>query len=606
DMFIFILSFFTAFFIRFEGIPKGIYLKQLLILFPYLAFFRLILFYILSIYSIVWRYISITDVISIVKASLPLSIILFLGRLFLPDNLSFLRLPLSVISLDFLLVLTGSLGVRMARRFVSELSERKRYKNSQTQIKSLRTLLIGAGNSGNMVVKELNQRKDLGIHVVGFIDDDPKKLNAVIQGVKVLGTTARIPDIARKLSIEEAIITIANASSKDIRRIVGICERTDIRVKIVPGLFEILNEKVSVSKIRDVNIDDLLGRSVINFISRLPEFVNHYQNKGLLITGAGGSIGSELCRQLASFRPKELVLLDKDENSIYEIDVELNSQHNESKITPFIADIRNFERLKYAFEKYRPEIIFHAAAHKHVPLMELNIPEAILNNIIGTINISRLATEYQAERFVFISTDKAVNPTSVMGATKKIGEIIIQESASKSNTKYSCVRFGNVLGSRGSVVPLFQRQITRGGPITITHPDMKRYFMSISEAVQLIIQAGTLGDKGEVFVLDMGEPIKIHELAKDILKLSGLAEDDIEIKYVGIRPGEKLYEEILIDEEKAKATQFEKIFMAPPIEIDKNKFSQKLNELIMAAQACDEDKVIGCLKDMEIAYNSQR
>lgn len=606
DVSIFIFSLVAAFFIRFEGIPEGIYLRQLLLFFPCLAFLRLMLFYIFSVYSIVWRYISITDVLSIVKACLPLSIILFLGRLFLPDNLSLLRLPLSVISLDFLLVLTGTLGVRMVRRLVSELSERERFKNSQAQIKSLRTLLIGAGNSGNMVVKELNQRKDLGIHVVGFIDDDPNKLNTVIQGVKVLGTTARIPDIARKLSIEEAIITIANASSKDIRRIVGICEKTNIKVKIVPGLFEILNEKVSVSKIRDLNIDDLLGRSVINFKNRLPEFVNHYQNKTILITGAGGSIGSELCRQLTSLKPKDLILLDKDENSIYEIDFELNSQHNEFNITPFIADIRNLERMKYAFERYRPEVIFHAAAHKHVPLMEFNIPEAILNNIVGTINISRLASEYCVNRFVFISSDKAINPTSVMGATKKIGEIIIQKSAANSNTKYSCVRFGNVLGSRGSVVPLFQKQIARGGPVTITHPDMRRYFMSISEAVQLIIQAGTLGDKGEVFVLDMGEPIKIRELAKDILKLSGLAEDDIEIKYVGVRPGEKLYEEILVDEEKAKATQFEKIFMTPPIEIEKEKFPNKLSDLIEAAQAGDENKVIECLKNMGIGYNSYR
>jgi FlaA1/EpsC-like NDP-sugar epimerase len=308
---------------------------------------------------------------------------------------------------------------------------------------------------------------------------------------------------------------------------------------------------------------------------------------------------------LAGFKPRELILIDKDENSIYEIDLELNSQPVKFKITPFIADIRNLKRLKYIFEKYQPEIVFHAAAHKHVPLMEFNISEAILNNILGTRNVSRLAAEHQVEKFIFISTDKAVNPTSVMGATKKIGEIIIQEDALKSGTKYSCVRFGNVLGSRGSVVPLFQKQIALGGPLTITHPDVKRYFMSISEAVQLIIQAGTIGNKGEVFVLDMGEPIRIQELARDLIKLSGFAEDYIEIKYVGMRPGEKLYEEILIEEEKAKATQFEKIFIAPPIDIDIDKFSNNLNELIRAAHACDENKVIECLKKMGIEYNSQ-
>jgi FlaA1/EpsC-like NDP-sugar epimerase len=477
---------------------------------------------------------------------------------------------------------------------------------SRGKVIGRKTLLIGAGDAGNMVIKELKQRTDLGIDVVGFIDDDPKKFATVIQGIKVLGNTTQVPQLVKKLKIDEAIITIVNASSKDIKRIVGVCKGTKIKVKIVPGLFEILDDIVRFSKIREINIDDLLGRSVVHFKNRLPEIVNQYQDKKILITGAGGSIGSELCRQLANFVPKELILVDKDENSIYEIDFELNSQHTEFKITPFIADIRNLERLKYAFDKYRPEVIFHAAAHKHVPLMEFNIPEAILNNIQGTINISRLADEHQVQKFIFISTDKAVNPTSVMGASKKIGEMIIQENASKSNTKYSCVRFGNVLGSRGSVVPLFQKQIAQGGPITITHPEVRRYFMSISEAVQLIIQAGTLGDKGEVFVLDMGEPITIQELAKDLLRLSAVAEDDIEIKYVGMRPGEKLYEEILIDEEKTNATQFEKIFMAPPIEIDRNKFSQNLNELIMAAQACDENKVIECLKDMEIGFNSQR
>jgi FlaA1/EpsC-like NDP-sugar epimerase len=494
----------------------------------------------------------------------------------------------------------------MARRIVWELSERERLENGRAGLKKKRTLLVGAGAAGNMVVKELKQRPDLGIEVKGFIDDDPRKLNTEIQGVKVLGNTSQIPETIRKLNIDEAIITIANASSKDIRRITALCERSKIKLKIVPGLFEILDGKVRVSKIREIDIDDLLGRSVVSFRNHLPEIVGHYRDKKILVTGAGGSIGSELSRQLANYRPRELILLDKDENSIYEIDCELNSQDNQITITPFIADIRNFERLRCAFHKYRPEVIFHAAAHKHVPLMESNVSEAILNNILGTQNVSGLARESQVERFIYISTDKAVNPTSVMGASKKIGEILIQEDSSRSKTRYSCVRFGNVLGSRGSVIPLFQKQIARGGPLTITHPDVKRYFMSISEAVQLIIQAGTLGNKGEIFVLDMGELIRIQDLAKDLLRLSGMTEDDIEIKYVGMRPGEKLYEEILIDEEKAKATQFERIFMAPPIEVDMSNFSPRLSELIQAAQACDDNKAIECLIEMGIGYSSQR
>jgi FlaA1/EpsC-like NDP-sugar epimerase len=608
DIFIFIFSYFAAFFIRFEGIPDPINLKQLLILFPYVALARLLCFYFFSIYSIVWRYISIIDVISIFKALFPVTTILFLGRIFLPNKFPLLKLPLSVIALEFLLVLIGTLGVRMIRRLTSELSERVRLEDKGGSLKKKRTLLIGAGDAGNMVIKELRQRKDLAIEVEGFVDDDPRKFNTVIQGAKVLGNTAQIPEIVKNLNIDEAIITIANASSKDIRRIVDICKGTKVKVKIVPGLFEILDEKIKITKIREINIDDLLGRSVVSFTHHLPEVTNHYKNKRILVTGAGGSIGSELCRQLATLWPTELILMDKDENSIFEIDSELNSEFRESKykLTPLVADIRNYERLIFLFEKYQPKVIFHAAAHKHVPLMEYNISEAILNNVLGTGNVAHLADRYEVENFVFISTDKAVNPTSVMGASKKIGEIIIQELASKSKTKFSCVRFGNVLGSRGSVIPLFQRQITQGGPITITHPDVERYFMSISEAVQLIIQAGTIGNCGEIFVLNMGDPIKIKDLAKDLIKLSGFAEDDFEIKYIGLRPGEKLFEEILIDEERTKVTQFEKIFIAPPIEIDSEKFTKKLADLLKAAKECEDKRIVECLKEMDIGYNSER
>jgi FlaA1/EpsC-like NDP-sugar epimerase len=608
DIFIFIFSYFLSFIIRFEGIPDAINLKQLLILFPCIALARVLSFYIFSIYSIVWRYISIFDAISIAKASIPVTAILFLGRLFLPSRLSILRLPLSVIALEFLFVLLGTLGIRMIRRLVYELSEMEKFEGKVGKPENKRTLLIGAGNAGNMVIKELKQRKDLGIEVAGFIDDDPKKLNSVIQGVKVLGNTDQLPEVIKNLNIHEAIITMANASSKDIRRIVNICEGTKINVKIVPGLFEILNGKIKVSKIRKVNIDDLLGRSLVTFKNYLPEVISHYRNKKILVTGAGGSVGSELCRQLVTLKPKEIILIDKDENSIFEIDSELKSKlyDHKYKLNPLITDIRNFERLKVIFEKHRPEIVFHAAAHKHVPLMECNVSEAILNNISGTRNIALLSDLYGAKTFIYISTDKAVNPTSVMGASKKIGEIIIQEIASKSNTKYSCVRFGNVLGSRGSVVPLFQKQIAQGGPITVTHPDIQRYFMSISEAVQLIIQAGTIGNCGEIFVLDMGELIKIKDLAKDLIKLSGFTEDDFEIKYTGLRPGEKLYEEILIDEERTKVTKFEKIYIAPPIEIDNDKFLRKLNDLLQAANECNEERIIECLKEMEIGYNSNR
>ena len=370
-------------------------------------------------------------------------------------------------------------------------------------------------------------------------------------------------------------------------------------------MFELLNERVKISKIREIRIDDLLGRSVVSFEDHLPSIRKHYENRRILITGAGGSIGSELCRRLAMMKPKDLLLLDKDENGIFEIENELKSRYRQIKATPLISDIRNRDLLNVVFEKFRPEVAFHAAAHKHVPLMEHNVSEAIKNNIIGTRNLARLADQYALQSFIYISTDKAVNPSSVMGATKKIGEIIIQEIAQQSQTHFSCVRFGNVLGSRGSVVPLFQKQISQGGPITITHPDVKRYFMSISEAVQLIIQAGTIGHKGEIFVLDMGEPIRILDLAKDLIKLSGFSEEDFEIKITGLRPGEKLFEEILIDEEKDRVTQFQKIYIAPPIQIDGSKFAASLNNLLAAADALNEDEIRCCLKAFGIGYNSE-
>lgn len=373
-------------------------------------------------------------------------------------------------------------------------------------------------------------------------------------------------------------------------------------VKIVPGLYEMLDEKIKITKIREVNIDDLLGRSVIKFDNQHPEIINTYQNIRILISGAGGSGGSELCKQLSFLSPKELILVDKDENSIYEINLELNAELKVFACVPIIANIKNLDRMRFIFDRHQPEIVFHAAAHKHVPLMENNISEAILNNVIGTHNLVQLSIENSVERFIFISTDKAINPTSVMGATKKIGEIMIQEAAAKNAVRFSCVRFGNVIGSRGSVVPLFQKQIANGGPITLTHQDMRRYFMSIAEAVQLIIQAGILGSKGEIFALDMGTPIKIADLAKELIKLSGHKEDDIDIKIIGLRKGEKLYEEILIDEERAKATQFKKIFIAPPVEIDKAIFWNKLEELCFMAKSNNEPRILNILKEMGIGY----
>jgi len=605
DVGILAFSWIASYFIRFEGVPSGPYagyVNQMLILLPAVVLARILLFYVFSVYDIIWRYISIRDALIILKATAPLTIVLTALRLFAPQNLASLRVPISIVFIEFLLVLLGTGAMRAMRRLVFEEKARERLSSKNGQ-QPRTVLLIGAGDAGNLILKELQQRADLGMNVIGFLDDDPEKKGKNIQGVRVLGDTARIPEIAQAYSIDEAIITIVNASSKDIRRIVDICQGAGLKVKIVPGLFEILDEKITITKVREINIDDLLGRSIFQLEKHLPVVSRFYRGKRILVTGAGGSIGSELCRQLAAMEPREIILLDKDENSIFEIDNDLKARGEDGvHIHPVIANIKNGDRLRVLFEKYRPEVVFHAAAHKHVPLMELNIAEAVLNNVLGTINVVETAASFGVERFIFISTDKAVNPTSVMGATKKVGEVVVQDVAKTSETKFACVRFGNVLGSRGSVVPLFQKQIARGGPVTITDPKMRRYFMSIAEAVHLIIQAGTLGEKGEIFVLDMGQPIKIVDMVKTLIRLSGHQEDDIEIRYIGARPGEKLFEEILIDEERTRSTKFEKIFIAPPVETLNGNAMKETGAIIEAAAAGDEGRIIQGLMGMGIGF----
>jgi FlaA1/EpsC-like NDP-sugar epimerase len=601
DLIVFALSLFAAYFIRFEGVIPDEFIRQIAVLLPYIIIARAISFQSFSVYKIVWRYISIHDVWRILKGILPVTALLILARYFAPQRLAMLRIPISVITLEILLIFLGTSGIRMVRRITMEITQREsltRRRNGAVK----RVLLIGAGDAGNMVAKELSQRTDLGMEVEGFVDDDPKKFNAVIQGVRIFGSTAQIPEIVKRLKIDEAIITITNASSREIRRIVEMCEGAGVKVKIVPGLFEMLDDRVKITKIREVNIDDLLGRNVVDIETHHPDVEKHYRGKRILVTGAGGSIGSELCRQLCTYWPKELILIDKDENSIFEIDNELEGCAKGLRVTPIISNIKNEKLLETIFTKFRPEVIFHAAAHKHVPLMEFNVSEAILNNVQGTLNVAKLADRYGAGSFIFISSDKAVNPTSVMGATKKIGEIIVHDIASKSGTKFSCVRFGNVLGSRGSVVPLFQKQIARGGPVTVTHPDVERFFMSIAEAVSLIIQAGSIGTKGEIFVLDMGKMVKINDLARDLIRLSGFKDDDIEIEYTGLRAGEKLYEEIMIDKERDRITEFEKIFIAPPVEYVNSDLEKRLEELVALAEKGEDAEIIRHFQEMGIGY----
>jgi FlaA1/EpsC-like NDP-sugar epimerase len=606
DMGIFCLAFMAPFVIRFEGVPTDPEITgQIMMLLPFVVLARAMSFGLFSVYLTIWRFVSVRDAIRIIIALMPTTILLFVGRLALPATLPFFRLPLSIISMEFMFSLIGTLGVRVFWRIYTEELNRDRLRLDAGAHTHARTILIGAGAAGNMVAKELLNRTDLGTIIIGFIDDNLKQVGKRVQGIPVLGSTSQIPAIARKHGVQEAVITIANASSRELRRITDLCAKAGLKTRIVPGLFELLDERVKVTRVREVNIDDLLGRSIFNLDNHFDELSAVYRGKRILVAGAGGSIGSELCRQLVTFGPSEIILLDKDENSIFEIDNDLKASVAKGPVIhPVIASIMNADRLRTLFDKYRPEIVFHAAAHKHVPLMEINISEAVLNNVVGTNNLVDTARLSNVERFLFISSDKAVNPTNVMGATKRIGEVIVQEVAKASSTKFACVRFGNVLGSRGSVIPLFQKQIAKGGPVTVTHPDVRRYFMSIPEAVRLIIQANTLGGKGEVFVLDMGEPIKILDMVKTLIRLSGHGEGEIEIRFVGMRPGEKLHEEILVEKEKSLTTKFDRIYVVPATEVLVGR-QFELSGIISAAIEGDRARILEHLGNMGIGFHRE-
>jgi FlaA1/EpsC-like NDP-sugar epimerase len=452
-----------------------------------------------------------------------------------------------------------------------------RYRTQNRQ--RTRVLIVGAGDAGAMIARELQHRYYDSKQLVGFIDDDRSKHNHILFGVKIFGNRKAIRKVVANYRIQEIIIALPSASGKQLRRIIYECKKTNCEVKILPGLYELIDGKVSIQQVRNVDLEDLLRRESVKLdIARITGYLT---GKTVLVTGAGGSIGSELCRQIAALSPKNLILLGKGENSIYEIHRELLEKYPILQIEPVIADVRDRERIERIFDYYHPQVIFHAAAHKHVPLMELQPDEAVRNNIFGTKNLVEAADEFGAEMFIFISTDKAVNPTSVMGVTKRVAELILQNMNQNSKTIYAAVRFGNVLGSRGSVVPLFKKQIAKGGPVTITHPDMKRYFMTIPEAVQLVLQAGSMARGGEVFVLDMGEPVKIVDMVCDLIKLSGLEPDiDIAIRYTGLRSGEKLFEELLTAEEGTTATHHQKIYQANIKKVN----SEKLQWGLMALQ----------------------
>ena len=439
-------------------------------------------------------------------------------------------------------------------------------------------MIIGAGEAASAIIKEITTSQYLDGKIVCAIDDNTSKIGSYIQGVKIVGNRYDIKASVDKYTVTDIIIAIPSTTKKDLKPILDICKETNCSLKILPGMYQLINNQVSVSKLRNVEIEDLIGRDVIELDTE--SIMNYVSNKVVLVTGGGGSIGSELCRQIVKHNPKQLIIVDIYENNAYDIQQELLRKYPQLDLVVLIGSVRNTDRMEYIFKKYRPELLYHAAAHKHVPLMEVSPNEAIKNNVFGTLNMVKLSDKYGVRKFVQISTDKAVNPTNIMGASKRICEMIIQTYNNRSKTEFVAVRFGNVLGSNGSVIPLFKKQISQGGPVTVTHPDIIRYFMTIPEAVSLVLQAGALAEGGEIFVLDMGEPVRIAELANNLIRLSGYTPGrDITIEYTGLRPGEKLFEELLMDEEGLSDTANKMIHVGKPIPLDEDRFLCDLEEL---------------------------
>ena len=535
------------------------------------VFVTLIIFYIFRLYNSVWRYASDTEMVNVVIAvticSIMQPVIFWLLGTYVPRSFPFFYG-------FFMAIFTG--GVRFSYRFL-RMVQNKRLNHFNTPERQ-NYMIVGAGASGNAILQEVQSSKYLSMHVACFIDDNPGCQGKYLRGVPIVGGREKIAESVEKYDVDEIIIAIPSASRSELKPLLEICKETGRRIQILPGMYQIIKGDVNVSNLREVQIEDLLGRDPIEV--NVDEIIGYVRDKVVLVTGGGGSIGSELCRQVARHSPRRLVILDIYENNAYEIQQELRRDYPELDLEVLIGSVRNTMRVDEIFREYRPDIVYHAAAHKHVPLMEDSPNEAIKNNVFGTLKVAAAADRYGTGRFVMISTDKAVNPTNIMGASKRICEMVIQNMNRKSRTEYVAVRFGNVLGSNGSVVPLFKKQIEQGGPVTVTHPDIIRYFMTIPEAVSLVLQAGAYAKGGEIFVLDMVEPMKILDLAKNMIKLSGYrVNEDIRIEFTGLRPGEKMYEELLMQEEGLKETANRMIYIGRPIEYDDELFERQLERL---------------------------
>lgn len=587
DVLVLALAFFAAYLLRFDFRVPADYVTRALIQVPLVVLLQFSVLLLLGTYSFVWRYVGLRELDTFLRAAALSALPLVVLRLGLSEQFQDWRIPLSVIVMDTVLGFGGLLGIRVLRRLFYERSERRR-RTGNGNGRRKPVLLVGAGRAGVLAVREIQNRGDMDLDVVGFVDDDPLKQGMVIHGARVLGTTRQIPELARRLDVDHVVMTIANIRREEARSIVEICERAGIPVRTIPGLYEILQGQVEISRLKDVRIEDLLDREPVDLAGS--DLGHAYTGRAILVTGAGGSIGAELCRQAARLQPTRLLLVERAENALFEVHRELAELWPELDVVPLVADVGDASRMASLLSRHRPYVVLHAAAHKHVPMMETCPGEAVKNNVLATEILARLAGEHGVRRFVLVSTDKAVRPTSIMGATKRVAELVIQDLDRRFDTRYLAVRFGNVLGSAGSVIPIFREQIARGGPVTVTDPEMVRYFMTIPEAVQLVLEAGAMGEGGEIFILDMGEPVRILDLARKMIRLSALEPDrDVKIVYTGTRPGEKLFEELSTDSEEMDTTRHPKIFIGRLAARSPTDLGRTLRDLEETARRGDDE-----------------
>ena len=596
DIMSIVVAAFTALYIRFDfsfnGIPSE-YLQKFERIIPYSIIITLVFFAIWKLYKSVWRYASATELLNIVFATTCASV----GQIIICHLLNE-KMPRSYYVLYWFLLFGMTCIIRFSYRILRLINSKRSEFSGKKERNNV--MLIGAGAAANAILKEIETSRYLNLNAKCIIDDNSGCHGKFLRGVPIVGGRNKIIDAVGEYGIDEIIFAIPSASTRVRKEILDICKETGCKMRTLPGMYQLINGDVSIAKLKEVEIEDLLGRDPIKINTE--EVLGYVKDKTVLVTGGGGSIGSELCRQIAAHQPQQLIIVDIYENNAYDIQQELIRKYPKLDLVVLIASVRNKERIDSIFEKYRPNIVYHAAAHKHVPLMEVSPNEAIKNNVFGTYRTVQAADKYGTEKFVLISTDKAVNPTNVMGASKRMCEMVIQMMNRQSKTNFVAVRFGNVLGSNGSVIPLFKKQIAEGGPVTVTDPNIIRYFMTIPEAVSLVLQAGAYAHGGEIFVLDMGEPVKIVDLATNLIKLSGYKPgEDIEIKFTGLRPGEKMYEELLMSEEGLKKTANKMIYIGKPIDFDDDVFKKQLDKIYRDAYD-ESDKIREDIKEMVPTY----